>query len=248
MLITPSSSFVARTVAGAAGALLIASGALHAQSPTAAPPATVTVSASSTATVQNDRLQAWLRAEGENANPAAAASQVNTVIAKALVIAKAYPAIKVASAGYSTQQISDKPKPTRWRVVQSLIIDSGDFTAAASLISRFQEEEGLLLSGMGFSLSDKTRKDAEDSVTLQAIKSWQARAHQAALGLGFSGWAPGRISVQTGDAGRAQPMMRAQAMATSPGFAPVAIEAGTTEVSVTVSGEAILSPVTMPMR
>ncbi len=243
-----SSSFVARTAASIAGALLVASGALHAQSPTAAAAPTATVSASATATVQNDRLQAWLRAEGENANPAAAASQVNAIIAKALVIAKAYPAIKVATAGYSTQQISDKPKPTRWRVVQSLSIDSGDFTAAASLISRLQEEEGLLLSGMGFSLSDKTRKDAEDSVTLQAIKSWQARAHQAALGLGFAGWMPGRVSVQTGDPGRPYPMMRAQAMASSPGSAPVAIEAGTTEVSVTVSGDAILTPVAIPTR
>lgn len=243
-----SSSFVANKVAAVAGALLIASGVLHAQAPTAAAATTVTVSASATATVQNDRLQAWLRAEGENANPAAAASQVNAMIARALAMAKAYPAIKVATAGYSTQQIAEKPKPTRWRAVQSLTIDSSDFTAAASLISRLQEEEGLLLSGMGFSLSDKTRKDAEDGVTLQAIKSWQARAHQAALGLGFSGWTPGHVSVQTGDVGRPYPMMRAQAMAASPGQAPVAIEAGTTDVSVTVSGDAMLAPIAIPMR
>ena len=44
----------------------------------------VTVSASATATVSNDRLQAWLRAEAENPSAAAAASQVNAFIAKAL--------------------------------------------------------------------------------------------------------------------------------------------------------------------
>jgi predicted secreted protein len=249
MFPVPSLPLIARSVAGAACAMLVAAaGSLHAQAPSANVPSTVTVSASATATVQNDRLQAWLRVEAENANPAAAASQVNTVIARALAIAKAYPAIKVATAGYSTQQISDKPKPARWRVVQSLSVDSGDFTAAASLISRLQEEEGLLLSGMGFSLADKTRKDAEDSVTHQAIKSWQARAQQAALGLGFSGWRPGHVSVQTGDAGRAYPMMRAQAMASPGAGAPVAIEAGTTDVSVNVSGEAILAPLAVPTR
>jgi len=57
---------------------------LLAQVPMQPLPPAVTVSASSTATVQNDHLQAWLRAEAENANPAAAASQVNAVIAKAL--------------------------------------------------------------------------------------------------------------------------------------------------------------------
>ena len=76
-------SSVSRIVA--AGGLLAVAGAanLHAQVPAAPPQPSVAVSASSTATVQNDRLQAWLRAEAENANPAAAASQVNTAIAKA---------------------------------------------------------------------------------------------------------------------------------------------------------------------
>jgi predicted secreted protein len=241
---------VSRIVAVTAGGLLAASGAgsLHAQLPALPPPSAVTVSASSTVTVQNDRLQAWLRAESENANPAAAASQVNAAIAKALAVAKAYPAIKVATAGYSTQQISDKQKPNRWRVTQSLSLDSGDFTAAATLITRLQDDNGLLLSGMAFSLADKTRRDAEDSVTQQAIKSWQARAQQAALGLGFPEWHPGHVTVQTGDGGRAYPIMRAQAMAGSGGSAPVAVEGGTTDVSVTVSGEAILAPITVPTR
>jgi predicted secreted protein len=243
-------STVSRIVAVAAGGLLATSGAGNgqAQVPAAPPQAAVSVSASSTVTVQNDRLQAWLRAEAENASPVAAASQVNSAIAKALSSAKAYPAIKVATAGYSTQQVSDKQKPNRWRVVQSLSLDSGDFTAAATLISRLQDDDGLLLSGMGFSLSDKTRRDAEDSVTQQAIKNWQARAQQAAVGLGFAGWRPGHVTVQTGDAGRVYPLMRAQAMTSSVGSAPVAIDAGITDVSVTVSGEAILDSASVSTR
>ncbi len=242
-------SRVSRIVAVAAGVGLAAAGAanLHAQVPAAPSQSAVTVSASSTVTVQNDRLQAWLRTEAESANPAAAASQVNTAIAKALASAKAYPTVKIATAGYSTQQVSDKQKPNRWRVVQSLSLDSGDFTAAATLISRLQDDDGLLLSGMGFSLADKTRRDAEDSVTQQAIKSWQARAQQAAIGLGYAGWRPGHVTVQTGEGGRVYPQMRAQAMS-SGGSAPVAIEAGTTDVSVTVSGEAILDSARAPTR
>jgi predicted secreted protein len=241
---------VSRALFVAAGVLIAAAGAgnLHAQAPVGSPPSAVAVTASATVTVQNDRLQAWLSAEAENANPAAAASQVNATVAKALASAKAYPAVKLATAGYSTQQILDKQKPNRWRVVQTLRLDSSDFTAAATLISRLQDEDGLLLSSMGFSLTDKTRRDAEYSVTQQAIKSWQARAQQAALGLGFAGWRPGHVAVQTGDAGRPYPVMRAQTLAGPAAAAPVALEAGTTDVSVTVSGEAVVDTARVPTR
>ena len=66
----------------------------------------VNVSASATATVTNDRLQAWLHTEADNVSPAAAAAQVNAASAKAIADAKAFPGVKVATIGYSTQQIA----------------------------------------------------------------------------------------------------------------------------------------------
>ena len=209
-----------------------------AQAPQVPAPPSVNVSASSTATVTNDRLQAWLRTEAENVSPATAAAQVNTASAKALADAKAFPGIKVATMGYSTQQISEKGKPTRWRVSQTITLDASDFTAAATLLSKLQDENGLLLSAMSFSITDKTRRDAEDSVTQQAIKAWQVRAEQAAKGLGFAAWHVGHVSVQT-SGGQPFPVMRAQPMAMA-AAAPVAVEGGTTDVTVTVSGDALL--------
>jgi predicted secreted protein len=232
-------------------AMLVAAGATAgfagAQVPAVPTQPVVTVSSSATATVGNDRLQAWLRAEAENTSPAVAASQVNAIVAKALAGARSFPAVKLATAGYSTQQITEKGKASRWRVAQTVSLDSADFTAAATLITKLQDEDGLLLSGMGFSLADKTRRDAEDGVTRQAIRSWQSRAEQAAQALGFAGWRPGHLTVQAGDGGRVYPTMRAQA---APGFAqsPIALEAGTTDVTVTVNGEAILEAATMPTR
>jgi predicted secreted protein len=208
-----------------------------AQAPQATLPS-VNVSASATATVTNDRLQAWLRTEAENVSPAVAAGQVNAASAKAIADAKAFPTVKVATLGYSTQQIAEKGKPTRWRVSQTITVDATDFTAAATLLSKLQDENGLLLSNMSFSISDKTRRDAEDGVTQQAIKAWQARAEQAARGLGFPAWRVGHVSVQS-SGGQPYPVMRAQPMAMG-AAPPVAIEAGTTDVTVTVSGDAML--------
>jgi len=210
-----------------------------AQAPPPAPVSSVAVSATPTTTVSNDRLQAWLRTEAENTSPAAAAAQVNAASAKELAEAKAYPSIQVATMGYSTQQISERGKPTRWRVSQTISVDASDFTAAATLLSKLQDDNGLLLSNMSFSITDKTRRDAEDRVTQQAIQAWQARAQQAAQALGFAKWRVGRVSVQTSGGTPPVPVMRAQAMSTM-AAPPVALEAGTTEVNVTVSGDAVL--------
>jgi predicted secreted protein len=225
------------TLMTTAALVALASSLALAQTPPVTLPS-VNVSASATATVTNDRLQAWLRTEAENVSPAAAAAQVNAASAKAIADAKAFPGVKVATLGYSTQQITEKGKPTRWRVSQTITVDAADFTAAATLLSKLQDENGLLLSSMSFSLAEKTRRDAEDSVTQQAIKAWQGRAKQAASGLGYATWRVGHVSVQA-SGGQAYPVMRAQpmAMAAAP---PVAIEAGTTDVTVTVSGDAVL--------
>jgi predicted secreted protein len=223
----------------AATALTLLASAAGAQAPTPSASPTVTVTATASTTIANDRLEAWLRTEAEDVSPATAASQVNAAIAKALSDAKAFAAVKVATAGYSTQQIAEKGKPTRWRVTQSISLASSDFTQAATLMSRLQDQNGLLLSNMTFTLSEGARRQSEDRATQQALKSWQARAEQAALGLGFSAWRVGHVTVQSSGGGPVYPMMRAQAM-TSPAGAPVTLEGGTTEVTVTVSGEAIL--------
>ncbi len=195
------------------------------------------MSASASASVATDRLQAWLRAEAESADPAAAANQVNTAMAKALARVKAAPSVKAQTSGYSTQQITDK-KPSRWRVAQALALEGADFAAMATLITRLQDEDGLLVSGTAFSLSADARRRAEEGLTQEAIRGWQERAQRAAHGLGFSSWSPGHVTVQTGEPPRAFPMMRAQVSATS--AAPVALEPGTAEVSVTVIGDAVL--------
>ena len=220
----------------AVAALFVLVGGAGAQTTPPSPPS-VTVTAVATSTVANDRLQAWLRAEAEDTSPAAAANQTNARIARALSEAKAFPAVHVATAGYATQQIAEKGKPTRWRVTQSITLESGDFVQAATLMTRLQESGSMLLSGMGFTISERARSEAEDALTAQALKGWQSRAHAAAQGLGFAAWRVGHVVVQT--SGPVFPQGRVQAMAAQ-GGAPVPLEAGTTDVSVTVSGDAVL--------
>ena len=201
------------------------------------PPA-VTLSASATASVPNDRMLAWMRAEADNADAATAAGVVNSRMAKALALARGTKGIEASTSGYSSHQITDKNQPPRWRVAQTLKLEGGDFTALSALITKLQAEGGMVVDGTQFSVSDTSRKKAEDGLTQQAIKSWQARATEAARGFGFDGWRVGSVAIQTGESFRPQPVMRAMAFEAK--SAPVAVEAGNADITVTVSGEALL--------
>ncbi len=93
---------------------------------------------------------------------------------------------------------------------------------------------------MNFSVSADARHKAEDALTQQAIKAWQARAQNAAKSFGFDAWRMGRVAIQSGEPPmRPQPMMR-MAASSMGGGAPVSVEAGYTDVTISVSGDAVL--------
>lgn len=231
-------------VAAAFLAVLLGGGANHARAQQVAgdPPRepVVTVSGRATASVANDRIRVNLRAEADHASAATAASDVNARIARALAKIKGAAGVTVQTSGYSSYQVTERDRPARWRVSQSLTLEGNDFPAMTTLVSSLQGEGGLLLSGLQFLVSDELQRQTEDKLTQQAIKAWQERAARAAQGLGFAAWRPGRVAVETGgDSRPPYPMMRA-APAPAAAGAPVAFEAGSTEISVTVSGEAVL--------
>ena len=221
--------------------LATAAAGVAAQTPAAPERApSVSVNASATATLANDRMYAWLRAEKEDASAAAAAADVNTRMARVLARLKSQPAINVASMGYSTDPIVDKDRPKRWRVSQSLRLDSADFSTLAAEIGTLQDA-GLLLGGLGYGLSDGARRTAEDGLARQAIRAWQARAETAADALGYGAWRVGSVQVQTNDGPRPYMAMRSELKTMSAAPAPVAADAGTTEVTVSVTGDAVLT-------
>jgi predicted secreted protein len=201
----------------------------------------VTVSGSASANVANDRVRAQLRSEADNVNAAVAASEVNARIAKALARVKGVAGVSAQTSGYSSYQVAERDRTSRWRVSQSLTLEGRDFAAMTGLVSALQADSGLVLSGLQFLLSEDAQRETEDRLTQQAIKAWQDRAARAAQGLGFPLWRPGRVNVQTaGDFRPPYPMLRAAAPQSAAAGAPVAFEAGTTEITVTVSGEAVL--------
>jgi predicted secreted protein len=235
-----------RALAAVAAAYALAGIAQAADQPLAVP--VITVTASVSASVANDRMYAWLRAEAENPDPARAAAEVNAKMAKALARAKGTAGVEVATSGYSSYQVTEKNQPARWRVTQTLSLEGSDFPTIATLVSKLQAEDLVPLSGMNFAVSPDARRKAEDALVQQAIKAWQARALNAAKGFGADAYRPGKVTIQTGDYMRPAPMMRAQVMAMPASAPPVAVEGGNTDVTVTIVGDAVLDATRPPGR
>jgi predicted secreted protein len=212
-----------------------------AQVPIAAPadiPA-VNLTASASAQVDNDRMTIVLQSESENTQAQVAASEVNAKMARALATAKTVPGISAKTLNYTTNQVFEKGRMVRWRVSQQLWIETADFAAGASLATRLQTD-GLLLSSMTFGISPEARKAAVAKLQHEALTDWQQLARQAATSMGYGGFTPGRLAINANDRMPPQPRFAAQAMAVQ-SEAPVAVASGSSEIVVSVSGEALLS-------
>lgn len=210
-----------------------------------APQPVITITASASSEVVNDRMLALLRADADNADATQAANDVNARMARALSRAKADTGVEARTAGYSSYQVSEPNRPMRWRVSQTLALESGDFVGLSALVSKLQGADGLLLAGLSFTVSPAARHAAEDALTVQAIRSWQQRAQIASQAFGASDFRTGRVTIQTNDYGRPQPMFKAAGVAAA-SAAPVSVEGGSSEVTVTVSGEALLDTLRAP--
>jgi len=199
----------------------------------------VTLTASATMQVDNDRMTIHLQAQSEKPTAAAAAAEVNAAMTKALATAKGVSGVTAKTLNYSTDQVMEKGRMVRWRVTQLLEIETADFTAGANLATRLQDD-GLLLASLTFGVSPEARRKASAKLQHDALVQWQAIAKEAATSMGYAGYTPGRLTVNASDGGP-RPRFAAQAMAARAPAESVAVSAGSSEMVTTVTGEAILT-------
>ncbi len=206
--------------------------------PAPADVAAVSVTATANLQVDNDRMTILLQSQAEKPNAAAAASEVNAKMTKALAIAKGTAGVTAKTLNYGTDQVFEKGKMVRWRVSQLLEIETADFATGANLATRLQED-GLNLASLTFGVSPEARRAAMAKLQHDALVEWQSLAKQAAASLGYGGYTPGRLAVSAGDSG---PRPRLAAMAAAPrAMDAVTVSAGSSDLVTTVTGEAILT-------
>ncbi|NMG75524.1 SIMPL domain-containing protein [Aromatoleum diolicum] len=202
-------------------------------------PTTVELSAEASRPARNDMATAILYFQADDKSPAALSRQVNAAIAAALEQTRTYPAVKAKTSGASTFPVYGKEgrKIEGWRMRSEIHLESRDIAALSELLGKLQSS--LALASLAMQPAPDTRKSTADLAATDAIHAFQARAQSIAGTLGK----PYRIrhlSVTYGGNQRPVfPVMKSAAFAAD--AAPMAVEAGESEIAVTVSGTIELS-------
>jgi len=198
----------------------------------------VSLQAEASREVDNDQALAVLTAEARGDNPAALAEQVNARMAAALKAVKAVPAVRARSGGYRTNPTYSKGRVESWVVSQELRLESSDLPALAKLVGELQQS--LLVQGMQLRLSPALRRSTEEALMAEAIAAFQARAELVRKAMKASRYGVRTMNIGT-SGGLVVPLSQGLRGA-SLSAAPVALEAGTSTVQVSVSGTIQLEP------
>jgi predicted secreted protein len=180
----------------------------------------------------NDHAQASAYVEATDSNPAELARKVNAALASALQTAKAVPSVKTRSGAVHTFPTYGKSgRIEGWRMRSELLMETGDIAPLSELLGRLQAA-GLAVGQIALAPSPETRRKAEDEITLEAIAAFEARARLIAKAAGKP-YRTRQMSIQSGRP-PVMPVPRAAMMAAD---AAAPIEAGESQVTVTVSGQ-----------
>ena len=194
----------------------------------------VSLQAQVTREAPNDLLQAVLSIDMEDRDPAKLADSANRAMQDALKIAAAFKPVKVKSGNYQTYPVYDKTHITHWRVRQELRLESKDFEAATTLIAKLQGT--LQLANMEFSVAPETQRAVESALISEAIQAFSARADIVRAALKAHSYKVKDMQINTGQ-GNPRPILARQLMSKSAEMVSTpAVEAGTSQISVNVTG------------
>lgn len=187
--------------------------------------------------VANDLGHASAYAEVTGADPADVARKVKTAIAEGLSLAKAQQGVTVKSGNTHTWPIYSKGGRTieGWRMRSELLLESRDAAALSTAVGKLQGGQ-LAIGGIQFAPAPETRRQAEDDATIEAITAFNAKAARIATSL----QKPYRIRQMTVAGGGSSPrpyMMARDTMKMAAEAAPMPVEAGESNVTVSISGQ-----------
>jgi predicted secreted protein len=197
------------------------------------------LSAVSEREVDNDLMGVTLQVDRSGEDTAELALAVRGIMERALDTGRAYPQVKLRTPAYTTQPVYERrdgeTRQTGWRITQTLELESTDMEAATELTGKLQQGE-LRVIRMAFSVSPDSRTRVRRELTDEAIDLWRDKAATAARRMQASHWQPVELTLQDDlDGPPVRPMV---ARAMDAVEAAPAVEAGTSRVTVQVSGSA----------
>jgi predicted secreted protein len=227
----------------AASVLVAALGTAFAQSGAVAvaaePRNVVQLSAAGVVEVQQDVLVITLSAVKEGATLAAAQTQLKQALDAALTEAKSSAQagqMDVTTGSFSlSPRYSKDQKIVGWQGQAELVLQGRDFGRITTTAGKLQT---MAVSNVAFTLSREARAKAEGEAQSQAIEQFKGRAGELSKAFGFAGYGLREVSV-SGQGVAVAPMavrMSREKMMSFSSDAPVPVQPGREQVSISVSG------------
>lgn len=207
--------------------------------PATTPTHVVQLSASGYLEVPQDWLSMHLSTIREGADPASVQAQLKTALDAALSVARlvAQPRLMEIRTGPFGlyPRYANNGKISGWQGSASLILEGRDFDRITTTVGKIQT---LTLAQTEFSLSRDAQRQLESDVQAMAIERFKVRADEVARAFGFQGYVLREVSISSADQESARPYPRSLALQakTALADAPVPVEAGKSNVNITVSG------------
>ncbi len=210
-----------------------------------APPPSGVVSLASSASVEV--AKDWMSVTLTVTRDGADAGAVQTALKQALdaALAEARRAAKPGQVDVQTGNFSlfpryNKTVITGWQGTAELVVEGRDMPAIGQLVGRIST---MTVGRVGYGLSREQRERSEAEVSAQAIARFRAKAAEVARGFGYAGYTLREVNVGADGPQPVAyaPMMRAKAMAAPMADESLPVEAGKTEVTVTVNGSVQLT-------
>lgn len=201
----------------------------------------ITLSVTERSQVAQDELLAELRVEVEDRDARAVQDAINSAMAEALQLASGSSNVDVSTGHYGVYQFNRQPQASRpdpvWRGTQHIRLISKDAAALLELAGDLQEQ-GFVMNQLSWRLSTEKADEVRDSLMEAAIARAQSKVQRAAAALGKSDFDMASVNVDGAMDFSPPVMMRAMAADSREMAQPVA-DAGETEVSLTISVQAV---------
>ncbi len=193
----------------------------------------VNLQAQSEREVPNDQLTVLLAAEEEGKEAAKIANKINKDMDWSLTKTKSHQDIETRTLSYNTYPVYDKSTVVAWRAAQQLELKSTNITALSELVGVLQER--LQVKNMSFSPTKETRKRYEDELIEEAMIAFKQRVELIKKHMDNKNVRIVNLHVNTGG-GYPTPVYAENRMMSMSSKNSPAVEAGTSNISVTVSG------------
>ena len=185
--------------------------------------------------VANDLMIVSLVTTHQAATASEAANQVNADMEWALDIAEAESEIITRTEQYNTYPQYRSEKIVGWTVSQSLRLETDDFETLTDLIGELQER--LNVQSMQFAVKRETRAEVENQLIEEVLEAYRRRADIVAKSMGADSYDMVDTNINTQNGYVTVSARHRTDSFNSLQEAPVSVEAGESNISVTVNGQ-----------